>query len=782
VFAASDIAVTIANNLGVETALVLGSDYSVTLNANQDTSPGGTVTYPISGSALPTGSRLTIFGNLPYDQPLDLPSGGNFSPLALENQLDRQLMQTQQLLEQVGRAVKAPVVDASVDMTMPAASERANRYLSFDLTGRPVATTFDVDAVQNASTAAIAAAAAAAQSEADAAASEANAIQAAATVASTVASVTPSVVRYSGNGSTSAFTLPSTPGAEENTLVFISGVYQQKDQYSVVGTTLTFSEAPPAGTDNIEVQIGPAVQIALDSAFGVSYQPAGVGAVATTVQSKLRETVSVKDFGAVGDGVTDDTAAIQAALDYAATFVVNNANEESQQSGGLTVYAPRGTYKISDTLVVAPGVSLVGDGKMSTVIQNTTTDKTLIRNSLGAVYNAAGSEIADLALYGSRTSANQWGLDLLRWLNGVVRNVYAQNMGAGGYRLRQCICCTFDQVESHLSVGPGILTGQGITTWSDTTLNNLPTNACVFVNCHMNRNDGAGIKLGPRTNGCVIQGGAYENNYFTAGNNVGYNIELVNTASFMPNEFLDVWCEGPVQCHVYVDAGIDVSNRFTRFHHFGNGATGNVDRSVIVNSGQLILTEPTGHGGAYKTIAGSKAPFRIVKPNGIIFLNEPRGSTIGLAGDWVEDAVGASTGLENHLYQTGYGVTRGNTQKHYMDSGAVAVSEWYRSGDTQPLVRVEPFYKSMSFGPGGSTAPDVRIGRRSAGVFGPMSAGMSLGVDGAAGATLNFSNNVGNGSAATTLGSVGPTGANAGNPLGWLRINVSGTDRYVPYW
>jgi Pectate lyase superfamily protein len=48
------------------------------------------------------------------------------------------------------------------------------------------------------------------------------------------------------------------------------------------------------------------------------YTPAGSGAVATTVQTKLRESVSVKDFGAIGDGVADDTAAFALAKTWAA--------------------------------------------------------------------------------------------------------------------------------------------------------------------------------------------------------------------------------------------------------------------------------------------------------------------------------------------------------------------------------------------------------------------------------------------------------------------------------
>jgi hypothetical protein len=60
---------------------------------------------------------------------------------------------------------------------------------------------------------------------------------------------------FSGNNSTTAFTLSLDPGDENNTRVFVDGVYQSKSNYSVSGTTLTFSTAPPSGTA-IEVEIG----------------------------------------------------------------------------------------------------------------------------------------------------------------------------------------------------------------------------------------------------------------------------------------------------------------------------------------------------------------------------------------------------------------------------------------------------------------------------------------------------------------------------------------------
>ena len=72
------------------------------------------------------------------------------------------------------------------------------------------------------------------------------------------------------------------------------------------------------------------------NASGVVYDPAGTGAVPTNVQTKLREYVTFQDFGAVGDGIADDTAEVQAAITYAS-------------AQRLTIFA-YGGFKITSTI------------------------------------------------------------------------------------------------------------------------------------------------------------------------------------------------------------------------------------------------------------------------------------------------------------------------------------------------------------------------------------------------------------------------------------------------
>ena len=63
---------------------------------------------------------------------------------------------------------------------------------------------------------------------------------------------------------------------------------------------------------------------------------------------KLNDVVSVKDFGAVGDGVTDDTAAIQSAVNDAA---------------GKSLYVPSGTYRLDSNVTVSSQLLMFGDGR-----------------------------------------------------------------------------------------------------------------------------------------------------------------------------------------------------------------------------------------------------------------------------------------------------------------------------------------------------------------------------------------------------------------------------------
>lgn len=98
---------------------------------------------------------------------------------------------------------------------------------------------------------------------------------------------------------------------------------------------------------------------------GIVGYHAGGSAIGRTLQDRLREQVSVKDYGALGDGVSDDTAAIQAAI----TAVVTT------QGGRL--FFPRGTYRITDKLVipVSFGWVIEGASRLATRIVQFTANK-----------------------------------------------------------------------------------------------------------------------------------------------------------------------------------------------------------------------------------------------------------------------------------------------------------------------------------------------------------------------------------------------------------------------
>jgi len=114
VFSANDLRVVRTDALAVETDLTLNVDYTVSLNPDQDNAPGGTVTYPVSGSPLPVGEMLTLLRDVSFVQSVDLVAGGNFHPGVIENALDRLTMLAQQNAEAIGRAAKVGVAAADI--------------------------------------------------------------------------------------------------------------------------------------------------------------------------------------------------------------------------------------------------------------------------------------------------------------------------------------------------------------------------------------------------------------------------------------------------------------------------------------------------------------------------------------------------------------------------------------------------------------------------------------------------------------------------------------------
>jgi hypothetical protein len=121
----------------------------------------------------------------------------------------------------------------------------------------------------------------------------------------------------------------------------------------------------------------------------VGFKQAGTGAVERTAQDKMRESVSVKDFGAVGDGVTDDAAAIQAAIDYGISLTA------------ATIYFPSGTYLISSPIKLDRGateqnlrIKLYGDGQSTQILASTTTTAGfLTRLQPARVAGAPGTDV-----------------------------------------------------------------------------------------------------------------------------------------------------------------------------------------------------------------------------------------------------------------------------------------------------------------------------------------------------------------------------------------------------
>jgi hypothetical protein len=187
-------------------------------------------------------------------------------------------------------------------------------------------------------------------------------------------------------GTTSVLTLSSGPGSIANTWIYFDSLYQDDSQVqSLSGVTLTFNAPIPVGVTKVTVKIGNTVAVGTPGNATVtdatvapsagiqssklSYLAPFPGAVAETVLAKLAQIVSVKDFGAKGDGSTNDTAAMQAA-----------------HNTGRLIYYPDGTY-IFTTITIAQG-GIVGDGIGQTILSSSDTTSANLITYTGATFSS----------------------------------------------------------------------------------------------------------------------------------------------------------------------------------------------------------------------------------------------------------------------------------------------------------------------------------------------------------------------------------------------------------
>jgi len=275
----SHLQVILITSAGVETIQTLTTNYTVTGAGNE---AGGSVTMLV---APPVNVTIVIQRSVPATQETDYLANDPFPAESHERALDKLTMLAQQNEREIDRALKIPlasVATTSTELPIPV----GNKLLAWNSNASAI-TNFDPAAI-----------------------------------ISIVGQQTSYGDVFTGNGSTVNFTLSRSPGSVFNLDVSVNGVTQVPNvDYTLGGTTLTFTSAPPAVASKILARYSEVYEEVDADAQNVRYLPAGVGAQLTNVQAKLRQTVSVKDFGATATASpATNAAAITAAIDYSLSF------------------------------------------------------------------------------------------------------------------------------------------------------------------------------------------------------------------------------------------------------------------------------------------------------------------------------------------------------------------------------------------------------------------------------------------------------------------------------
>lgn len=315
-----------------------------------------------------------------------------------------------------------------------------------------------------------------------------------------------------------------------------------------------------------------------DSAYGgtlVAFLQSGSGAVARTVQAKAREFLSVKDFGAVGDGVTNDTAAFAAAKTALAS------------SGGV-IFIPEGIYMI-DSWDLTGDVPIQVRGVQGSYLPSTLTKGSIVR-CRGTVTNFISTSgrfrsIHDVTFDGNGYAANVMLLSsttthynfhrvhFIRAVNTTGVLVQAANAGNGEIdHVNFYECCFHGDPTGSISAATGFNLGG-----SNAFMNNF--HDCIFARC---------------TNGAVIANGAAS--FFTCDFLTGITYSCITiTGGHNTIRIQDCYTEQP--CTYFLYHSVTLSNGNKPLFVSGNMVNHATPLCAISSGQPVILTGNQFHAG-----------------------------------------------------------------------------------------------------------------------------------------------------------------------------------------
>jgi hypothetical protein len=396
--------------------------------------------------------------------------------------------------------------------------------------------------------------------------------------------------------------------ALNNELDYLTASIQQlsRDQESLIG--YPNSENPALSSlPERHIRAGKALgfdgqgnPIAVD--YGLTQAPTtftatGVGATTRQVTDKIADIISVKDFGAVGDGVTDDTSAIRQAL-----------------SAHHCVYIPGGTYRVTDTISVGFGQKIIGAGQSSIVKADT---------NLFTVFDVRSgySCLSDFVIDGGDIGLFLSGTDAPcvqnRVMNLVIRNTDSGIILDGGNDTQKpCYWNIFDHCLVLSPLENGILLDKSGT--GDTP------NANIFNACRVYSN---GVNISDH--GIHVRHGSFYNRFINCEVNVTGTAQSCFTVGAGGNE--------TVIDNFYAESSNGVPNI-----QLENGSQKTLIQNLLATSDGAAIDDQSG--GSFQAInAGYPTPnkFDVMQVNDLT-ITQLRQDTV-----FIEDAGSATYPLNN---------------------------------------------------------------------------------------------------------------------------------------